>query len=59
MKCVYNNKNKGLTINVINNRLNISNDWNKKIIINSSAQLAKQMSLTNNPDFWDYGYDSE
>ena len=30
MKCVYNNKNNGLAIiNVINNRLNISNDWKK------------------------------
>ena len=52
MKCVYNNKNNGLAINVISNRLNISNDWNKKIIINSSPQLEKQMSLTNNPDLW-------
>ena len=59
MKCVYNNKNNGLAIiNVINNRLNISNDWKKKI--NSSTQFAKQMSLTKNPDlFWDSGYDSE
>ena len=29
MKCVYNKKNNGLAINVINNRLNISNDWKK------------------------------
>ena len=30
MKCVYNNKNNGLAIiNVINIRLNISNDWKK------------------------------
>ena len=29
MKCVYNTKNNGLAINVINNRLNISNDWKK------------------------------
>ena len=36
MKCVYNNKNNGLAINVINNRLNISNDW-KKITLTQSS----------------------
>ena len=43
MKCVYNNKNNGLAINVINNRLNISNAWKKN----------------NPDYFWDSGYDSE
>ena len=36
MKCVYNNKNNGLATNVINNRLNISNDW-KKITLTQSS----------------------
>lgn len=49
MKCVYNNKNNGLAINVINNRLNISNDWKKKKKTrqhNSQNRCPSQTTLT-------------